>query len=156
MNEHRILQSLILGNPACASFIESGDDASIAQLLSVGRVTVVKTEIGIGTVLATLGEYGGAFLDGLTALGEVDRNIHWSLDIVKQGVFDVGMEGTRAQMQQLAKAKPELAPMFNKLLALAEVPNPYTPEQVSIALRGPWGDVPNLPIETENISENKS
>ena len=72
-------------------------------------------------------------------------------------MFDVGMEGTRTQMQQLAQAKPELASMFNKLLALAEVPNPYTPEQVSIALRGPWGDVPNLPIEpidTEKLSES--
>jgi hypothetical protein len=141
MNHRRVLQSLILSTPACDSFVETGDDQAVADILSVGRVRIVPTEIGVGTILATLGPNGGAFLDGLVSMGETDRNTHWAMDLVKQGKFDIGMAGTRSQMRSIAESNPVIAPMFEALLALAEVPDPYTPEQVSIALRGPWGDV---------------
>jgi len=154
VNHARILQELILNTPDCAEHIASGNDQAIADLLSIGRVRVVPTEIGVGTILATLGTAGGPFLDGLVTLSEQDRNTYWALDLVKQGKFDIGMSGTRLQMRALAQEKPQLKAAFDILLSLAEVPDPYTPEQISIALRGPWGDVPVIEPIIINAEES--
>lgn len=113
---------------------ENRNDAAITAALSQGRVRIVSREIGIGTILMALAPNGGAFLDGLVALGAQDRNVYWSLELIKQGRFDVGLVGTRLQMQALGSAMPDLAPAFGALLALAETPDPLPLDAVSRAL----------------------
>lgn len=99
------------------------DTSAIAAALSDGRTRVESREIGIGTILMVLQPHGGAFLDGLVALGESDRNVYWAMELIRQGRFDVGLQGTRTQMQALAQQMPDLASAFAALLALAEVPD---------------------------------
>lgn len=114
--------------------LPSRRDDLIAGVLSAGRKAIVSHEIGIGTILMTLAPSGGAFLDGLVALGETDRNVFWSLELIKQGRFDVGLAGTRLQMQALAQQMPDLAGAFVALLALAERDDPVSVNEVSAAL----------------------
>lgn len=114
--------------------LPSRRDDLIAGIVSDGRTTIVSHEIGIGTILMALAPAGGAFLDGLVALGETDRNVFWSLELIKQGRFDVGLAGTRLQMQALAQQMPDLAGAFGTLLALAEREDPVSVNEVSAAL----------------------
>lgn len=97
----------------------------IADALSVGRVKHRSTMIGVGTVLAKFGGQGGAFLDALASIGQVNRDIHWILESnIKRGEFDIGEQASRNGMQQLALQLPVFADGINALLALAEVPDP--------------------------------
>jgi hypothetical protein len=117
---------------------ENRNDVEIAALLSVGRTTTAPTEIGVGTILATLGEGGGIFLDGLVAMGSENRNVYWAMELIKAGTFDIGMPATRAQMLGLKAGLPAEAAAvgaaFDALLALAVVPDPLPLDQVSLAL----------------------
>ena len=111
-------------------------DNRLAESLSVGRVRIAPKEIGIGTMLAALAPNGGAFMDGLIALGETDRNVYWAVDLIKQGKLDVGMAATREQVLALAAEHPELASAATSLLALAEVPDVIPAARVSEVLNG--------------------
>lgn len=98
-------------------------DIEIAAILSAERRKVASREIGIGTILMALAPFGGQFLDGLAALGETDRNVYWSMELLKAGSFDIGLPGTRQQLTALRESNPELADSLNTLMALAEVPD---------------------------------
>ena len=78
------------------------NDVAIAAILSAGRTRPVPTEIGIGTVLAKLGEGGGAFLDALERVGQQDANVKWSMVLIRDGRFRIDMTESRAAMQALA------------------------------------------------------
>ena len=54
--------------------------------------------------------------------------------------LDVGVQRTRDMLDVLAAGVPELAEAAATLKALGLQPDPITPDQVSRALRGPWGD----------------
>lgn len=126
------IRAAISGSPELMALVP--DTVALAAALSAGRTRVVSHEIGVGTILMVLAPNGGAFLDGLVVLGETDRNVNWAMGLIKQGRFDVGMQGTRAQMQALALQMPELAGAFTALLALAEVPDPVPEFDVRCAI----------------------
>lgn len=115
---------------------DARNDGSLAAGLSVGRTRLQSKEIGAGTILAILAPDGGAFLDALTVLGESDRNVFWSLDLIRQGRFDIGMPAARAQVTALGVDHPELAPAVASLLALGVVPDSLPVDVVSAILNG--------------------
>lgn len=99
----------------------------IADALSVGRVRLTHTEIGSGTILAQLGSAGvsgGAFLDALVAIGQADRDIYWTMDLIKQGRLRIDLPAVREGMLRLAVAVPTLAPAITELLKLGTAPDP--------------------------------
>lgn len=129
---HDEIRAAINGSPALMALVP--DTVALAAALSAGRTRVVSHEIGVGTILMVLAPHGGAFLDGLQALGETDRNVFWSMELIRQGRFDVGLAGTRQQMLALADAMPQLAQAFGALLALAEVADPVPEFDVRCAV----------------------
>lgn len=109
-------------------------DDLIADLLSIGRTKMVPTEIGAGTILAVLGGVGlsgGAFLDTLVAVGETNRDVYWTMDLIKQGRLRIDMQATRMGLQGLAVAVPSLAPAVTALLTLGIAADPIVADQVS-------------------------
>ena len=85
------------------------DHGAIADALSVGRVKVASTPVGIGTVLAVMAPIGGDFLNALEAMSPVNSNVKWALKMIEQSTFDVGHPVTRAQLDAFAAAVPEMA-----------------------------------------------
>lgn len=114
-------------------YLADRNDVEIAALLPA-KVTVISTPIGIGTILATLAPNGGTFLDALEAAGQSDPNVKWSLKLIEQSNFDVGMSATRAQMVAFAQAAPAFADGIAALLATAERSEPIHYNAVSDAL----------------------
>ncbi len=163
--DFRTLQTEILSGPKagdCAQYINDGsnparkagapsDDAAIAAILSAGRVAIAPRQINDGDAAIALGiPAGPLFLYQLEqaatsapgagageqqiALYAVARQAWRSLTL---GTFDIGnpvvrqaidaMVGTLLTEDQAAAVK-----------ALAEVPAPVSPADVSRAMRGPW------------------
>lgn len=121
-------------DPEFAEHVAERRDAQIAAALSVGRTKLVPTEIGAGTILAALGEGGGAFLDALVEIGTVNRNVYWTMDLIRQGRLRIDLPATRAGMQGLAAAVPSLAPAVTALLTLGYESDPIDVGAVSAAL----------------------
>lgn len=119
------------------ALLASRDDGAIAAAVSVGRTKVISRQIGIGTILATLGEAGGPFLDGLEAIGQTNRNVYWTMVLIKAGTLDIGMDATRAQVSALASANPAVADACAALLSLALVPDPVTEYDVRCVMYDP-------------------
>lgn len=110
------------------------NDVALAALVSVGRTKVMPTEIGVGTILATLAGSGGVFLDTLVQVGESNRDVYWTMDLIRQGRLRIDMPATRAGMQALAQAVPALADGIAALLQLGVAPDPVPVLDVSRAL----------------------
>lgn len=109
-------------------------DVEIAAELSVGRQRLVPTEIGSGTVLATLQGGGGAFLDALVEVGSVNRDVYWTMDLIKQGRLRIDNPAVRAGLQGLAVAVPSLSSAVAALLTLGYAHDPISYADVSLAL----------------------
>lgn len=122
--------------PDSAALITARDEAVIANLLSVGKTKLVRMEIGIGTVLSTLGTAGGPFLDGMVTMGASDSNVKWAMRLLETGEFNIGSAAAQAQMGAIATAVPSLAAPIALLLALAVVPDPVSAHAVAVALEG--------------------
>lgn len=121
-------------DPEFAALVQARNDVAIAAALSVGRTKLVPTEIGAGTILAALGEGGGAFLDALVEIGESNRNVYWTMDLIRQGRLRIDLPATRAGMHGLAAAAPSLAPAVTALLTLGYESDPIDVGAVSAAL----------------------
>ena len=117
-----------------AALVSARNDTAVAAALSVGRQKLVPTEIGSGTILATLGDGGGAFLDALVSIGEHNRNVYWTMDLIRQGRLRIDLPATRAGMQALAQAVPSLEPAVTALLTLGYAPDTISVDAVSSAL----------------------
>jgi hypothetical protein len=117
-----------------AALVAARNDTAVAAALSVGRQKLVPTEIGSGTILATLGDGGGAFLDALVSIGERNRNVYWTMDLIRQGRLRIDLPATRAGMQALAQAVPSLEPAVTALLTLGYADDPISVAEVSAAL----------------------
>lgn len=126
------IRAAIAADPALQALVP--DTVALAEALSVSRTRLKPTEIGVGMILATLAPNGGTFLDDLNTVGQTDRNVHWVMDLLRQGRFDIGMPASRAMMQQLAGTHPELASGFELLLPLGEEPDPVTEYEVRCAI----------------------
>lgn len=148
------LRAAILASEACLPHVHLAEmpaitgaearakDQAVADILNAAATyrEVVSRTIGIGTVLDTLGAEAGALvLDSLTALSASIRPLHYAMILLDRGDLDVGLESVRNQINALTPTvfTPQQA---QAILALAEQPITITAAQVSIALRGPWGD----------------
>jgi hypothetical protein len=108
------------------------DHGAIAAALSVGRTKLVKTEIGEGTILATLGlEAGNAFLDVVDAHPDF-RHVK---KIVARGEFDMSSPVSQAGVQGMVPTvlTQEQA---DALQGLAVQPDPVASQDVTRALEG--------------------
>lgn len=112
------------------------DHGAIADALSVGRVKVASTPVGIGTVLAVMAPMGGDFLNALEAMSPVNANVKWALKMIEQSTFDVGHPVTRAQLEAFAVAVPEMADGITALLNVAVQADPVSSQDVSKAMEG--------------------
>ncbi len=150
MTTPRELQTHILSVIECAPYVQTNEmpkisgsvvrakDQAIANILNAaGSFKRLNTRmIGIGTVLDTLGaDTGAAVLDGLYAAASADRALFYALKLLERGELDVSLSSTRAKMDALLPTGIAAA-----LKALAETPETISAAQVSVALRGPWGD----------------
>lgn len=167
MTRLRALQTEILSGPRaseCAPFVNDGsdtsrkhfapsDDAAIAAILSEGSAKVISREVGDGAVAIALGIPGGpVFLYQLeraaeTAPGEsataeqivqhaIARQAWRSL---QKGSLDVGNPVVRDAIDAMVGTLLT-ADQATAIKALAEVDDPVSVADVSLAVRGPWGD----------------
>lgn len=113
---------------------DNRNDTAIAAILSAGRTRPVPTEIGVGTVLATLGAGAGEWLDTITAVGAANRDVFWALKLLDRGVLRIDLEATRAQMRTLAGSVSQLSDGINALLTLGTEPDSLPVIEVSRAL----------------------
>jgi hypothetical protein len=112
--------------------LQNRDDGAIAAALSVGRTKIVPTEIGKGRILATLGlATGNALLDVIDTAPDF-RHVK---QLVENGWLDIGSDLSRASLDALVPAVLTQVEA-DTLKALAEVPDPVTPQDVAKALEG--------------------
>lgn len=137
-------------DPVFAEHVAERRDAQIAAALSAGRTKPVPTEIGTGTILAALGDGGGAFLDALVEVGTVNRNVYWTMDLIRQGRLRIDLPATRAGMQGLAAAVPSLAPAVQALMTIGVEPDPIPVELVTSALDRRDTPEPEAPVVAVN------
>lgn len=107
------------------------DTEALAAALSVGRVRLVTTHVGEGTILSTLGAVDGATL--LYTLEQLDAQadanhaylpIRYALRVIRRGDFDLGAPETRNQIAAMAAGGIMSATVRDKLLALGSAPDP--------------------------------
>lgn len=166
----RALQAEILGNPACAPFVHTNEmpkipaaearakDGAIAAILSPGRKrprSRLITERGIVALLGPDDTGGEGFLQKLDDFGAATLPPEHPLKTKQRGIrrmlawlksdegLDVGDEGT--QQLLLALGQVGVVPMAQAqaVAALGLEDDPVTIDQVSRAVRGPWGDEVN-------------
>ena len=129
------LRDEILSRPDCADALARRDCGELAALLSVGRTKVIDYSIGYGTVLEVLGaEAGSAFLDGLTALAATSSPVKWALKLLDRGELNIGAAATQAQLDALASAGVMPQAVADVLKGLAIVPDPYSIQDVILAM----------------------
>jgi hypothetical protein len=105
---------------------------TIAAALNVGRVKSVSKVGGVGTIMDTLGaENGAALLDNLEVMAATVPAVKWAFVMINAGTLDFGLDSTRAMITALVPS-----PAKEALLAMSEVPDPVTWEQVQTALVG--------------------
>ena len=110
------------------------NDVAIAAVLSADRVRIEPKRVGIGTILATMRPNGGAFLDALEQLAATDSNVKWTLKLIEQSNFDIGLPATREELIAFAGEHPALTANIQALLAVAEISDPIHYNAVSDAL----------------------
>ena len=138
MNSEEILTA-IAADPALIALAAVRNDTAIAEALSVGRTKPTPTEIGSGTVLATLGAIGisgGVFLDTLVSIGAQNRDVYWTMDLIKQGRLRIDLPATRDGLESIGAAVPSLLPAVAALLQLGSADDPIPVDAVSAALNG--------------------
>ena len=167
MTRLRDLQAEILDGPRsaeCAPFVNDGsdparkasapaDDAAIAEILSEGRTRIVSREIGDGAVAIALGIPGGpVFLYQLELAAETvpgasatDEQIaqhaiaRQAWRSLQKAALDIGNPVVRSAIDAMVGTLLT-AEQASAVKALAEIPDPVTVADVSLAMRGPWGD----------------
>ena len=132
------IRTAINSNSFLLSLINDPQAAKkISEALSLGRNKLVPTEIGSGTILSVLGPLGisgGTFLDTIVAVGEVNRDVYWTMDLIKQGRLRIDLMATRMGLQGIALAVPALQPAVDALLTLGYGPDPISEQQVKEAI----------------------
>ena len=114
-----------------AELIASRDHDAIAAAVNVGRIRIAPKLGGFGLVLETLGpEAGAALLDALEAQKASISALKWAWYLLERGELDFGSDATRGMIYTLVPS-----PAKEALLAVAQVPDPVTAQQVSDALR---------------------
>ena len=108
-----------------ATGLSYDDYHAIAAAVNVGRTKLVKTSIGEGTILATLGmAAGNAFLDVIDSVPDY-RHVK---KIIARGEFDMSLEVSQMGVQAMVPSVLTQAEA-DALKALAQEPDPVTWEQ---------------------------
>lgn len=161
----RDLQTAILANQACAEFVHTNDmpkisgseaavkDKAIADIISAGRTRLRSRLITDRGVISALGtQAGDAFLTALESFAVADLPPEHPMKADQAGIkrvlawlkSDAGIELGDPQTQFLLGVFAQLgvvdAGSAAIVKALGTEPDPVTADQVSRALRGPWGD----------------
>lgn len=112
--------------------LASRDHDAIAAAVNVGRVKVVPTLGGIGTVLEKLGPIGGAaLLDSLEEISVTNSAVKWAFVLINRGELDFGSSATREMIDLLIPGAAGDA-----LKAVAERDDHLTPARVANILDG--------------------
>lgn len=156
----RALQSAILANADCAQYAVTNDmpkvpgpeavarDRAIAEIMSAGRTRLAPTRIG---ELGVLAKYPGGPVAADLVLGKLEayasaaaqysRLVARALrGLASADGLDFGDASTQAMLHVIDADGVIDATEAAALRGLALVPDPISPDQVSRALRGPWGD----------------
>lgn len=158
----RALQTEILANPACVAFVHTNDmpsvdaaadDAQIAAIVSAGRTRLRSHYITDRGVISALGtQAGNAFLDAIEGFAVAVLPAEHPLKADQAGIkrvlawlkSDGGIELGDAQTQMLLGVFAQLgvvnAGHAATIMALGKDADPVSAGDVSLALRGPWGD----------------
>lgn len=129
------LREEILSRPDCADALAARDCGALAAILSAGRTKTVDKFIGYGTVLEALGaENGAAFLDGLTAVAASSSPVKWALKLLDRGELNIGAAATQQQLDMLASVGVIPVDVAEALKGLAIVPDPYSIQDVILAM----------------------
>jgi len=117
-----------------------------ASLSIIDGAVLIKTLRDLSTAVGVPPQW---LTDVLNAV-KVHEPAHWAyFDTMQCGYtwlrgdgLDLGSQATRDMLGLIAAGVPSLAPAVSTLKALAEEPDNITADEVSRALRGPWGDEP--------------
>lgn len=113
--------------------LQNRDDGLIAASLSVGRKKLVTTEIGNGSILATIGiESGNNLLDAIHS----QPQFRYVTPLIDQGRLDVASMLTRGSLDNLADVGVITQAEADAVKALAEVDDPVSAQAVAKALEG--------------------
>lgn len=108
------------------------DHDAIAAVVNVGRIRVVTTLGGVGTVMEALGaNAGAALLDNLQLMSATNSAIKWAFGLINRGELDFGSAVTRGMIDQLVPGAAGAA-----LKAVAEQPDPISPARIANILDG--------------------
>lgn len=163
----RSLQAEILSGPKsseCKPYVNDGsdpsrkasapsDDQAIAALLSAGRTKIASRQIDDRDVAIALGIPGGpVFLYQLELAAETvpgasatDEQIaqhaiaRQAWRSLQKAALDIGNPVVRSAIDAMVGTLLT-AEQASAVKALAEIPDPVTVADVSLAMRGPWGD----------------
>lgn len=115
-----------------AEMLSNRDDGAIAALVSVSRTKASAKEIGIGTILETIGLSGGnAFLDVIDNVADF-RHVK---KLVQDGRLIISSPLVMGAIVSMVPAVLT-QPQADALLALAVVPDPVSASQIAHALEG--------------------
>lgn len=135
------IRAAIAARPDLADALAARDDVALAAALSVGRYRLCRTQIGPGTIMATLGAADGAtLLETLTAMAAQAATvpqyvpIKWAMQIINRGELDLGAPAAREQVATLAAGGVMSQAARDALLALGQEPDPLSVSEVSAAL----------------------
>lgn len=149
----RELQALILATSACASHVHTNDmdkidanearakDQAVADALaSSGALTrIVSRKIGVDTLIGELGlQTGSAIYEKLEQIAAVSKGIEMAVHLLDVGNLDIGHHETQAAIDALPATFTAAEKAAMKNLALRS--DSVSAAEVSVALRGPWGD----------------
>lgn len=118
-------------------------DQAIADILNeAGAVKELRPRlIGYREVLLELGpDVGAAILDRLTNAANNISKLRWSMRLLEMRDFDIGSQTAQAQIAELGTAGVITSAEVEALQALGMSKVNISGAQVSVALRGPWGN----------------
>lgn len=121
-----------INEKATPELIAAKEHGEIARLVSVGRTRPSAREIGVGTILETIGlTYGNAMLDVFYD----NPSFKYVKPLLEQGRLIVGSPLVVGTIQSLV---PAVLPqeVANQLLALTTEPAPVSVQEVINALEG--------------------
>lgn len=117
------------------AILASKDPQAIADAFNVGRTRVEQRLGGVGLILATLGaDAGAALLDQLEAAATTVPALKWAFILINRGELDFGDSVTRASLGIYVPAL-----VAEALKATAEVPDPVSLQEITVALIDDFG-----------------
>ena len=129
---HSEIKAAILADQELSALLP--DYGAVAAALSQSHTVLQERMIGIGTVLKYLGpEAGGALLDQMQELTATNTTVKWGWYLLERELLDVGLESTRAMLDQLLPAEAAAA---LKALAETQVASAVTWQQVRDTMEG--------------------